>query len=422
MTSISTLGAIAALVVAILLILRKVSPAYGMMAGALIGGLIGGADLVETVKLMVTGAQGITNAVMRILAAGVLAGVLIESGAANTIAETVVKKVGETRALLALAIATMCLTAVGVFVDVAVITVAPIALSVAHRAGLSKTAILLAMVGGGKAGNVMSPNPNTIAAADAFHVPLTSVMMAGIIPGLFGLVMAYFLAKKLSKKGSMVQAEEVVTPGSHVGQPGFLVSVSAPLVAIVLLSLRPIAGINIDPLIALPVGGLIGALLMGRSKHVNHYMVAGLTRMAPVAIMLLGTGALAGIIANSELKDVLISGLTASGLPAWVLAPVSGAIMSMATASTTAGTAVASSVFAPTLLELGVSALAGAAMIHAGATVLDHLPHGSFFHATGGSVNMQIRERLKLMPYETLVGLTIAFVSTLMFGVFGLAG
>ena len=37
------------------------------------------------------------------------------------------------------------------------------------------------MMGGGKAGNVMSPNPNAIAAADAFHLPLTSVM-AGIIP------------------------------------------------------------------------------------------------------------------------------------------------------------------------------------------------------------------------------------------------
>lgn len=73
MTSISTLGAIAALVVAIVLILRKVSPAYGMMAGALVGGLIGGADLLQTVSLMVSGAQGIVNAVLRILAAGVLA-------------------------------------------------------------------------------------------------------------------------------------------------------------------------------------------------------------------------------------------------------------------------------------------------------------------------------------------------------------
>ena len=62
-----------------------------------------------------------------------------------------------------------------------------------------------------------------------------------------------------------------------------------------------------------------------------------------------------------------------------------------------------------------------AAMIHAGATVFDHMPHGSFFHATGGSVHMGVGERLKLIPYETAVGLTIATVSTLMFGVFGLA-
>ncbi|EIG2733913.1 GntP family permease, partial [Escherichia coli] len=75
-----------------------------------------------------------------------------------------------------------------------------------------------------------------------------------------------------------------------------------------------------------------------------------------------------------------------------------------------------------TLLGLGVSALAGCAMIHAGATVLDHLPHGSFFHATGGSVGMLIHERLKLLPYETLVGFVVALISTLMFGVFGLAG
>ncbi|ECJ8216679.1 GntP family permease, partial [Salmonella enterica] len=374
MTSISTLGAIAALVVAIVLILRKVSPAYGMMAGALVGGLIGGADLLQTVSLMVSGAQGIVNAVLRILAAGVLAGVLIESGAANTIAETVVRKVGETRALLALAIATLCLTAVGVFIDVAVITVAPIALSIARNAGLSKSAILLAMVGGGKAGNVMSPNPNAIAASDAFHVPLTSIMLAGVVPGIVGLIIAYLLAKRLNNKGVGVADHEVTHHDDSVARPGFLVAISAPLVAIFLLSLRPFAGISIDPLIALPVGGLVGLLLMGRARHCNQYMVAGLMRMAPVAIMLLGTGTLAGIIANSELKDLLIHGLTASGLPSWLLAPVSGAMMSMATASTTAGTAVASGVFSPTLLELGVSALAGAAMIHAGATVLDHLP------------------------------------------------
>lgn len=263
MTTVSALGALVALIVSIVLILRKVPPAYGMIAGALAGGLVGGADLIQTINLMITGAQGITNAVLRILAAGILAGVLIESGAANTIAETIVRKVGEKRALLALAVATMLLTAVGVFIDVAVITVSPIALAIAHRADISKMAILLAMVGGGKAGNVMSPNPNTIAAADSFHVPLTSLMIAGIVPGLFGLALAYFMAKHLKHRGSKVEAHELVVSKNDTALPAFGAAMAAPLVAIFLLALRPIAGIAIDPLVALPVGGLLVSLSWG---------------------------------------------------------------------------------------------------------------------------------------------------------------
>ena len=54
-----------------------------------------------------------------------------------------------------------------------------------------------------------------------------------------------------------------------------------------------------------------------------------------------------------------------------------------------------------------------AATIHAGATVADSLPHGSFFHATGGSVFMSVGERLKLIPYEAAVGLASTVVSCL---------
>ncbi|WJW97251.1 GntP family permease [Priestia aryabhattai] len=418
---VSALGAICALVIAIILILKKVAPAYGMIAGALIGGLIGGVNIADTVNLMIEGAQGIIPAVLRILAAGILAGVLIESGAAAVIAETIVKKLGETKALLALALATLILTTVGVFVDVAVITVAPIALAIAKRTGMSKPAILLAMIGGGKAGNLMSPNPNAIAASDAFNIPLTSVMAAGIIPAVFGVAATYLVAKRLVKKGTMVQAEEIDTVDAS-SLPLFLTAIIAPIVTIVLLALRPLFDLNIDPMVALPAGGIVGAIVMKKGKQLNTYAISGLGKMSGVAIMLLGTGTLAGIIANSQLKDVIIHGLSAIGLPAYVLAPVSGIFMSAATASTTTGTAVASQVFGSTILELGVSALAGAAMVHAGATVLDHLPHGSFFHATGGSVNMKIKERLKLIPYESLIGLIMAIVSTLIFGVLKLYG
>ncbi|SPX40994.1 gluconate:H+ symporter family protein [Haemophilus influenzae] len=108
MTTVSAIGALVALIVAIFLILKKVSPAYGMLVGALVGGLIGGCGFIansEPNDRWRTGYLLLRLCVS--LAAGVLAGVLIESGAANSITETITNKLGETRALLALALATM---------------------------------------------------------------------------------------------------------------------------------------------------------------------------------------------------------------------------------------------------------------------------------------------------------------------------
>lgn len=411
---VTALGAVLGLVVAIILIIKKIHPAYGLILGGVIGGIVGGAGLVETVNLMMNGAKGIIPAVLRILTAGVLAGVLIESGAAGKIAETIVDKLGEANSLVALSIATLVLTSVGVFIDVAVITVAPIAMAIAKRANLSKTGILIAMIGGGKAGNLMSPNPNAIAASDAFKLPLTSIMAAGIIPAIVGLIVTIFVSKKLAKKGSQVELNEVAVSSEE--KPGFLPAMVGPLTAIVLLALRPLFNISVDPLIALPVGGIVGALAMGKIKNINKYATAGLAKMSGVAILLLGTGTIAGIIANSGLKNVVTSITNGLGLPAFALAPVAGILMSGATASTTSGTAVGSQVFGPTLLQLGVVPIAAAAMIHAGATVLDHLPHGSFFHATGGSVFMDMKERLKLIPYESLIGLSMTIVSAIIYG------
>jgi len=319
---VTALGAVVGLILAIVLIIRGVHPVYGLILGAVVGGLVGGAGLGGTVSLMIAGAQNIMSAVLRILTVGVLAGVLIESGAATQIAETIVTRVGESKSLIALALATFVLTAVGVFIDVAVITVAPIALAIAFRTKLSKPAILLAMIGGGKAGNIISPNPNTIAASDAFELPLTSVMAAGIIPAIFGLIVTVILTRTLIKKGDHVAEEEISISAEE--KPSFFASIVGPLAAILLLALRPVFNITIDPLIALPIGGAVGALAMGKLKYLNKYSLTGLAKMSNVAILLIGTGTIAGIVANSGLKDVIINGLQGLGLPAFLLARLQG--------------------------------------------------------------------------------------------------
>ena len=411
----STIGALVGLVVAIILIIRKVQPAYSLILGALIGGLVGGGGITTTVDTMVTGAQEMMSSVLRIMTSGVLAGALIKTGSAEKIAETIVDKLGQKRAVAAISIATMIICAVGVFVDISVITVAPIGLAIGEKAGLSKGGVLLAMIGGGKAGNIISPNPNTIAASEAFGVDLTSLMMKNIIPALCALMVTILLSSMLAKKKTDIIMAADVEKEKREKTPRFFTAILGPLVVILMLALRPIFGISIDPLVALPLGGILCVLVTGNAKSLVKITEFGLGKVIGVSILLIGTGTIAGIIKASALQFDVIQLLEYMNMPAFVLAPLSGILMAGATASTTAGATIASQTFAPTLLSEGVSAIAAGAMVHAGSTVIDSLPHGSFFHATGGSVNMSIKDRMKLIPYEALVGLTSTVTAVIIY-------
>jgi GntP family gluconate:H+ symporter len=353
--------------------------------------------------------KDITPAIVRIIAAGVLTGMLVKTGAASTIAKSIIKALGEKYIYLALALSALLLTAMGVFIDVAVITIAPIAIITGSKLRLSKFKLLLAMIGGGKCGNILSPNPNTIIAAENFDAPLSSVMAAGVLPALIGLAVTVFVIIPLMPKGELMEAEGVNEKDEDL--PSLWRSLLGPIVTIVLLALRPIVGIVIDPMIALPVGGIVGIIATGHWKNMGSCLGYGLEKMSGIAILLVGTGTLAGIIKASAIKDVLVGLLAGWSNGGTFMAPIAGALMSAATASTTAGATIASASFADAIMAAGVAAVWGAAMVNAGATILDHLPHGSFFHATGGSMGFSVKERLKLIPYESIVGLVLTICS-----------
>ena len=411
----TTAGALIGMALAIFLIIRKFHPAYSLIIGALVGGLIGsGGNLAVTVDSMMTGAGSMITSVLRIMTSGILAGALIRTGSAEKIAQVIVKRLGSRRALFAVALATMIICAVGVFIDISVITVAPIALAIGEEAGYNKQSLLLAMIGGGKAGNIISPNPNTIAVSEAFNVNLTSLITRNIIPAICALIVTVILAGILAgKKGLPVTSEDLETSDSRT-LPSFGRAIAGPLTVIVLLALRQ-AGITVDPMIALPAGGLVCAITTGNVKKFGNYSSFGRDKVTGVSILLLGTGTIAGIIKASALQADVVNVLNFFHMPAFLLAPIAGILMAGATASTTAGATVASQTFSKVLISSGIPAISAGAMIHAGATVIDSLPHGSFFHATGGAVNMDIPDRMKLIAYEALVGLTSTVVAVIVY-------
>jgi GntP family gluconate:H+ symporter len=408
----TTIGALAGLVIAIVLIILKIPAVYSLIFGALFGGVLGCISLSDTILILIDGVKDMSPAVLRILTAGVLFGVLVKTGAAEVISKTIIKKFGKKYVYFALAFSTMILCSMGVFVDVAIVTVAPVALLIGRQLSIHPSKLLIVMIGGGKCGNVISPNPNTIIAAENFNADLYAVMFVNVIPAIVGLIATVFLIARIFPNEPVDDNRYVVDEtiiDNEQNKPSFIASIIGPVVTIILLALRPVAGIAIDPLLALPIGGLVGLICMRKFTMFNESIGYGLSKMSTIAILLIGTGAIAGIMKNSDLKEYILSGLALLSSGEYFIAPVAGALMSMATASTTAGATIASSSFANTIIALGIPGVWGAAMINSGATVLDHLPHGSFFHATGGALGINFKQRMKLIPYETLIGSILAF-------------
>ncbi|MDF7682802.1 L-lactate permease [Lactobacillus sp. ESL0679] len=421
-------SALLGLILAIILILKKLNPVYSLILGAILACLIGGASLTQTINILVAGGQSVMGTILRVLAAGMLAGVMMESGAANIIAKTIVNKLGDKLAIFALALATMVITAVGVFIPVAVLIVAPIALEVGQRMHISKLALLVALSGGGKAGNIISPNPNTIAAAKGFKVTLSQLMIADFIPALVALIVTVIVVSLIKGKGSAVTDQDLAGLAAEDNAdslPSLASALVTPILAILLLLINPIGSIfnltvltkiNLDAMYVLPIASIIGALAMKQGKKLRDYAQAGIGRMTDVVLILIGAGAIGATITNSTLPKLIIMLIKSSGISGVFLAPISGILMAAASASTSTGVILATGSFTKAILGFGISPLAGAAMVHTGAIVIDHLPQGNYFHVTANAMNMDIKERSKAIAYETIVGLSATIVATVLYG------
>lgn len=419
---ISWWGALIGLALAIYLILKKLNPVYSLMLGAIIG-----ASLTGTIDILVKGEQSVMGTVLRVLAAGMLAGVMMESGAAETLARTIVDKLGDRMAILSLALATMVITAVGVFIPVAVLIVAPIALEVGRRMHISKLALLVALSGGGKAGNIISPNANTIAAAKVFGLELSQVMIANFIPAVVALIMTVIVTRLLVKKGDAVMEADLgdMVDSDTGNLPTLGQAVVTPILAIVLLLLNPIGQVahltlltkvNLDATYVLPFAAIVGALVMKKGRELRDYARVGMTRMTDVVLILIGAGAIGATITSSNLPQLLIKGVEASHMPGVLLAPISGILMAAATASTSTGVILATGSFAKAILGFGVAPLAAAAMVHTGAIVIDQLPQGNYFHVTANAMHMDLRQRSQGILYEAMVGGSAMLTATILYG------
>lgn len=135
-----------------------------------------------------------------IVAASIIGRCLLESGAADRIVQSTITRLGEKNAPAAFAVSGFTLS-IPVFFDTVFYLMVPLAKALRLRTGKNYLLYVLATVAGGTmAHSLVPPTPGPLFIAEAFNVPLSSMILGGCLVGLVsssvGMLYAFWINKR----------------------------------------------------------------------------------------------------------------------------------------------------------------------------------------------------------------------------------
>ena len=276
---------VAAVVLMLLMISRwKIHPFLSIMLVALVLALLAGIPMPQVPKVIGEGFASTFTSIGIVIILGALIGAILEqTGAALTLADAVIRLVGEKRPGLALELMGW-IVSIPVFCDSGFVILNPIRKALVKRTGAPSVTLTVCLACGLYIAHVfIPPTPGPIAAAQTLGIgeDLLLLMGLGVVTSVFPLTAGYLYARfigrriKASDDNNEQTAESYEALKAGFGQlPGLAFSLAPLIVPIVLMALSSIAAMLHwsgwagdlclfvgHPMIALAVGALLAVLL-----------------------------------------------------------------------------------------------------------------------------------------------------------------
>lgn len=375
---------------------------------------------------------------------GTIIGKILEkSGAAITMADTVLKVVGEKRPGLAMSIIGY-IVSIPVFCDSGYVILSALKKSIAKRSGSSSVMMSVALATGLYATHTLvPPTPGPIAAAGNLGLDneLGLVILFGLFISIITMLAGYFWAKFAGKKYTSAEDTEELEfdydeiKAKYGTLPSAWKSFAPILVPILLIALGSIASYPTKPLgagglfillsflgkpiNALVIGLLFASLLFPKwNKDTLTGWIGDGLKDAATIIMITGAGGAFGtVLKSTPIGDYLGSSL--STLSIGILLPfIIAAALKTAQGSSTVALVTTSAIVAPLLPAIGLGTVIGKVLtvmaIGAGAMTVSHA-NDSFFWVVTEFSGMDVSTGYKSQTVATLIqGLvTIIVVSIL---------
>ncbi len=414
----------------------KLHPFLALLGAAFIAGFAYQLPGAEIVKTITTGFGGILGYIGIVIVLGTIIGVILErSGAAITMAETVIKLLGERFPTLTMSIIGY-LVSIPVFCDSGYVILNSLKNALAARMKVSVVAMSVALATGLYATHTfVPPTPGPIAAAGTLGLEssLGVVIAVGLFVSFVTAMAGMWWANRFIGKDIQLEddglplpaAEDFAELKARYGKLPTGFQAFAPIfVPILLICLGSIAAFPSKPFgegLALSVFGFLGqpvvALLVGlglactllksddKRKEFHDYVVEGLLSAAPILLITGAGGAFGAVLKATPLGDYLGSTLSALGIGLFMPFVVAAALKS-AQGSTTVALVTTSALVAPLLGQLGLDSEMGRVLtvmaIGAGAMTVSHA-NDSFFWVVTQFSRMPVSVAYRAQTLATLV-------------------
>ena len=209
-------AAVAGLILLLILIIKfKVHAMISILIGAVGIGLMAGMPLSDIIGSVNEGIGNTLKGIALLVGLGSMFGAILEeSGGAQTLAVTMVRKFGDEKAAWALGI-TGLVVAMPVFFDAGLIILIPLAFSLAKRTKYYAIPLLAGLAVGHA---FIPPTPGPVLVASMLGVDLGWVILIGIFCGIFAMIAAGPIWGSICGKKYMIEVPEHVAQQADIDE------------------------------------------------------------------------------------------------------------------------------------------------------------------------------------------------------------
>ena len=424
----------------------KINAMLALLVAALLIGVLEGFPLMDLLDTIQSGFGSTLGSLAIIVVFGAVIGkLMVDSGAAAQIADTLISKLGVGKVKVAMVIAGTVF-GLAMFYEVAFIILAPLVIAVAVEAKVPFMKIAIpAVAATTTAHSLFPPQPGPVALVDAYGADIGMVYILGLVVAIptvvvTGWILPKFLGNLDYPVPKLLRAEEPVPVEER---PSFGISLFVPLVPAILMISATVLNIWLtEGSMAYVIVNFFGSSVVSVSvamiaafyfyairpkRGLNWAMenFEGAVKSIAMVVLIIGAGgALKQVIIDTGIGDYIGSLMSASSLSPYLMAWLITALIRLATgqgvvSAITAAGIISGALMDPSGVLIGVNPALLVLATAAGSNTLTHVNDASFW-LFKGYFDLSVKDTLKtwglLQLCNSLVGLGVVMLLSVFIG------